>query len=81
MTRIVGVAAGAVVGMTVLMTAQDRDRAKVADSYKWNLTDVYRESGDLAGTEREDHRGDPAFRGVPRASLPPPQPRWRMPST
>ena len=40
-TRIVGVAAGAVVGMTVLMTAQDRDRAKVADSYKWNLTDVY----------------------------------------
>jgi oligoendopeptidase F len=28
-------------GMTVLMTAQDRDRAKVADAYKWNLTDVY----------------------------------------
>ena len=33
--------AGAVVGMTVLMTAQDRDRAKVADAYKWNLADVY----------------------------------------
>jgi len=27
--------------MTVLMTAQDRDRAKVADSYKWNLADVF----------------------------------------
>jgi oligoendopeptidase F len=27
--------------MTVLVTAQDRDRAKVADAYKWNLTDVY----------------------------------------
>ena len=27
--------------MTVLMTAQDRDRAKVADTYKWNLADVY----------------------------------------
>ena len=28
-------------GMTVLVTAQDRDRAKVADTYKWNLTDIY----------------------------------------
>ena len=27
--------------MTVMMTAQDRDRAKVADAYKWNLADVY----------------------------------------
>ena len=36
-----GWAAGAVAGMTVLVTAQDRDRAKVADAYKWNLTDVY----------------------------------------
>ncbi|HEU4689687.1 MAG TPA: oligoendopeptidase F [Vicinamibacterales bacterium] len=36
-----GVVAGAVVGMTVMMTAQDRDRAKVADAYKWNLADVY----------------------------------------
>src|SRR4026207_947768 len=40
-TRIIGIAAGAVVSMTVLVTAQDRDRAKVADAYKWNLTDVY----------------------------------------
>ena len=40
-TRIIGIAAGAVVSMTVLMTAQDRDRAKVADAYKWNLADVY----------------------------------------
>jgi oligoendopeptidase F len=35
------VVAGAVAGMTVLVTAQDRDRAKVADGYKWNLTDIY----------------------------------------
>jgi oligoendopeptidase F len=27
--------------MTVLMTAQDRDRAKVAEAYKWDLTDVF----------------------------------------
>ena len=27
--------------MSVLMTAQDRDRAKVAETYKWNLSDVY----------------------------------------
>jgi oligoendopeptidase F len=39
--RVTAVIAGAVVGMTVLMTAQDRDRAKVADAYKWNLTDIY----------------------------------------
>ena len=39
--RMTGVVAGAVVGMTALMTAQDRDRAKVADAYKWNLADVY----------------------------------------
>jgi oligoendopeptidase F len=37
----IGLVAGAVAGMTVLMTAQDRDRAKVADTYKWNLADVY----------------------------------------
>ena len=36
-----GWVAGAVAGMTVWVTAQDRDRAKVADTYKWNLTDVY----------------------------------------
>ena len=40
-TRKIGIVAGAMVGMTVLVTAQDRDRAKVADAYKWNLTDVY----------------------------------------
>ena len=39
--RRTGIVAGAVIGMTVLVTAQDRDRAKVADAYKWNLTDVY----------------------------------------
>jgi oligoendopeptidase F len=39
--RMIGLVAGAVAGMTVLMTAQDRDRAKVADTYKWNLADVY----------------------------------------
>jgi oligoendopeptidase F len=27
--------------MTVLTSGQDRDRAKVADAYKWNLADVY----------------------------------------
>src|SRR5688572_16588313 len=27
--------------MSVLMAGQERDRAKVADAYKWNLADVY----------------------------------------
>jgi oligoendopeptidase F len=31
----------AVVCMSVLMLAQERDRAKVEDKYKWNLADIY----------------------------------------
>jgi oligoendopeptidase F len=35
----------AVVCMTVVMTGQERDRAKVADAYKWDLSDVYPNEG------------------------------------
>ena len=35
------VTTAAVVFMSVLISGQDRDRAKVADTYKWNLADVY----------------------------------------
>ena len=53
--------------MTVLMTAQDRDRAKVADAYKWNLADVYPEPGGMAGAEGKGYgaksRACGAFRG------------------
>jgi oligoendopeptidase F len=31
----------AVIGMSVLMTGQERDRAKVEDKFKWNLADIY----------------------------------------
>ena len=31
----------AVTGMSVLTIGQERDRAKVADTYKWNLADIY----------------------------------------
>ena len=31
----------AVMCMSILMMGQDRDRAKVADRYKWNLADIY----------------------------------------
>src|SRR4051812_27445360 len=31
----------AVVAMSGLMLAQERDRAKVTDKFKWNLADVY----------------------------------------
>src|SRR5688572_4515237 len=31
----------AVIGMSVLMMAQERDRAKIEDKFKWNLADVY----------------------------------------
>ena len=37
-------AAAAVIAMSVLVAGQqpiERDRAKVADRYKWNLADVY----------------------------------------
>jgi len=27
--------------MTVMMAGQERDRAKVADRFKWNLAEVY----------------------------------------
>ena len=30
-----------VVGMSVAIFSQERDRAKVADKYKWNLADIY----------------------------------------
>ena len=33
--------AALMVGMTGLMTAQERDRSKVSDKFKWNLAEVY----------------------------------------
>ncbi|MBM3820128.1 MAG: oligoendopeptidase F [Acidimicrobiia bacterium] len=42
----------AVIGMSVLMMAQERDRAKVEDKYKWNLADIYR-SVDAWRAEKE----------------------------
>ena len=33
--------AASVVAMTTLLTAQERDRTKVPDKFKWNLADVY----------------------------------------
>jgi len=35
------VTAASVVAMTTVMTAQERDRAKVPEKFKWNLTDIY----------------------------------------
>jgi oligoendopeptidase F len=35
------VSAASVVAMTTVMTAQERDRAKVPDKFKWNLADIY----------------------------------------
>src|SRR5215216_1070797 len=35
------VTAVSVVAMTTVMTAQERDRAKIADRFKWNLADIY----------------------------------------
>ena len=37
----VAVVVAAVTCMSVLTVGQERDRAKVADKYKWNLTDIY----------------------------------------
>jgi len=66
-TRKIGIAAGAVVSMTVLMTAQDRDRAKVADAYKWNLADVYPSQATWKGQKEKITAEIPRlgeFRGV-----------------
>ena len=46
MTQRPGFLAIAIISMTVLMTGQERDRAKVADRYKWDLTDLYRDKAD-----------------------------------
>ena len=35
------VVVAAVTCMSVLTIGQERDRAKVADKYKWNLADIY----------------------------------------
>ena len=48
-------AAAAVIAMSVLVTGQqpiERDRAKVADKYKWNLADIYR--GDDAWRKQKE---------------------------
>jgi len=67
-TRNIGIAAGAVVSMTVLMTAQDRDRAKVADAYKWNLADVY-PSQEAWKAQKEKATGEIASLGAFRGKL------------
>src|SRR5688500_1296810 len=36
-----GVVVAAVTCMSVLTIGQERDRAKIADKYKWNLADIY----------------------------------------
>jgi oligoendopeptidase F len=39
--RVGAVLAVAVMSMSVLMLAQERDRSKIQDAYKWNLADIY----------------------------------------
>src|SRR3954447_7817460 len=43
---------GLAVCMSVAMLGQERDRAKVADKYKWNLADIY--GSDAAWRTRKD---------------------------
>ena len=33
------------VALTLSVSAQERDRAKISEKYKWNLTDIYRDIG------------------------------------
>src|SRR5438876_6347207 len=42
-TRTPWVVAVTTVALTLTATAQERDRAKTPDKYKWNLTDLYRD--------------------------------------
>ena len=42
--------------MTMLLTAQERDRAKVADTFKWNLADVYPDEAAWRAAEGRDRR-------------------------
>src|SRR5262245_33043768 len=37
----IGLLSLAVIAMTTLLTAQERDRVKVDDKYKWNLAEIY----------------------------------------
>ncbi len=52
-------------GMTVLMTAQERDRAKVADAYKWNLADVYPSQAAWRAQKEKITAEIPRLRDVP----------------
>jgi hypothetical protein len=44
--------------MSVLTIGQERDRAKVADKYKWNLADIY---GDVPAWRKQRRRSPPTF--------------------
>ena len=37
----IGILIVGLMGLTLTLTAQERDRAKIPDKYKWNLTDIY----------------------------------------
>ena len=52
--------------MSVLMTGQERDRAKVADKYKWNLADIYPTEAAWRAAEGRGSRPKlPKLRDVP----------------
>ncbi len=41
MSRVVASAVGAICAFTLVVSAQERDRSKVSDKYKWDLTHIY----------------------------------------
>ena len=76
----VSLVVAALSALTLSGIAQERDRAKIPDKYKWNLSDIYpddaawRAAKDKAAAE---FRGSAQFRG----KLAAPPPRWPTRST
>ena len=58
------------VALTLTAIAQERDRAKTPDKYKWNLTDLYRDDAAPAAIRRVAVNGPflPASAPAPRAA-------------
>src|SRR5881394_1489732 len=57
-----GLITAGVICMSVLIAAQERDRAKVAEKYTWNLADIYPDLGSWRAAKEKDKADLPAIR-------------------
>ena len=53
-----GIGSLLIAALAIVASAQERDRSKVPEKYKWNLADIYPDLGGLARGQREGRGGD-----------------------